>query len=413
MNCSGITLSSEELLKRLKSKFNYINILNIDEYKNYTTKLNFKCNKCNLNINKTFRNLLNTGCLNCKEKIKKNIIRVQYPENRKLKWIDKCKKLHPNLFDYSKVNYINNTTPIILKCNKCTNDFNIIPKILIKKDNHCIGCQDCNIKQSILNRCISSEEIKNKITNKWIVNDWSKYTKQDDILIANCKICNYENKQIAKQLIKAGCIKCYNKRRGDTCKLTLNNLINKFNNKWNYTYDYSKVNYINKFYPIIVICKTHGDYEVIPHAHEKGNGCPKCFPTTEKKLYESLKKYYPTIIMQFKLESCKNKIHLPFDYCIPEIKTIVELDGGQHFRDIEYFKNRYKFQIERDIYKMNKAHQEGYKIIRVTQDDIYKYNEKWIIDNLLPEINNNDRKHIFISSDDTIYDKHIELFEKS
>jgi len=32
--------------------------------------------------------------------------------------------------------------------------------------------------------------------------------------------------------------------------------------------------------------------------------------------------------------------------------------------------------------------------------------------NLLPEIKSTDRNHIFISSDDTIYDKHIEMFEK-
>ena len=62
---------------------------------------------------------------------------------------------------------------------------------------------------------------------------------------------------------------------------------------------------------------------------------------------------------------------------------------------------------------MNKAHDEGYKIIRLTQEDVYKYNEKWLEQNILPEINNNDRNHIFISSDDTIYDRHIEMFENS
>ena len=61
---------------------------------------------------------------------------------------------------------------------------------------------------------------------------------------------------------------------------------------------------------------------------------------------------------------------------------------------------------------MNKAHQEGYKIIRITQMDVFKYKEKWLENNLLPEIKSTDRNHIFISSDDTIYDKHIEMFEK-
>ena len=50
---------------------------------------------------------------------------------------------------------------------------------------------------------------------------------------------------------------------------------------------------------------------------------------------------------------------------------------------------------------MNKADQEGYKIIRITQMDVFKYKEKWLENNLLPEIKSTDRNHIFISSDDT------------
>ena len=61
---------------------------------------------------------------------------------------------------------------------------------------------------------------------------------------------------------------------------------------------------------------------------------------------------------------------------------------------------------------MNKAHNEGYKIIRITQIYVFNYKDKWLEFNLLPEINNkDDRDHIFISNDDTIYDRHIELFK--
>jgi hypothetical protein len=43
---------------------------------------------------------------------------------------------------------------------------------------------------------------------------------------------------------------------------------------------------------------------------------------------------------------------------------------------------------------MNKAYQEGYKIIRIMQMDVFKYKEKWLEDNLLPEIKSTDRNHI-------------------
>jgi very-short-patch-repair endonuclease len=205
---------------------------------------------------------------------------------------------------------------------------------------------------------------------------------------------------------------CYdNNKRGQSNKLNNEIILERYKKVWNNKYDYSKTNYINQITPITVICKKHGEFSINPRYHEKGSGCPKCYPTTELYVLDYLKNYYPTNISQFKLDSCKNKVFLRFDYCIPEIKIIIELDGEQHFKQVGKWKSC-KLQLERDIYKMNKAHQEGYKIIRITQMDVFKYKEKWLENNLLPEIKSTDRNHIFISSDDTIYDKHIEMFEK-
>lgn len=41
-------------------------------------------------------------------------------------------------------------------------------------------------------------------------------------------------------------------------------------------YDYSKVEYINSYSKIIIICKTHGEFEQRPADHVNGNGCRKC-----------------------------------------------------------------------------------------------------------------------------------------
>lgn len=54
--------------------------------------------------------------------------------------VDRLRKLYGELYDYSKVNYINNNTPIILHCNKHHLDFQSLPNNLYK--NH-IGCPLC------------------------------------------------------------------------------------------------------------------------------------------------------------------------------------------------------------------------------------------------------------------------------
>ena len=41
-------------------------------------------------------------------------------------------------------------------------------------------------------------------------------------------------------------------------------------------YDYSKVNYINSYTPIEIVCKRHGSFFQKPSVHLTGCGCPKC-----------------------------------------------------------------------------------------------------------------------------------------
>ena len=140
-------------------------------------------------------------------------------------------------------------------------------------------------------------------------------------------------------------------------------------------------------------------------------GCIWCVNKTESKLYNYLFKIYPTLEKQLKLESCKNKTYLPFDFCIPELKVIIELDGVQHFKQVSNWQSPEK-SIKRDIFKMQKAIKQGYKIIRIFQEDVYKYDEAWLEETLLPEIKNEDRSPVFITAEiEGLYDAHIKLFE--
>jgi very-short-patch-repair endonuclease len=143
-----------------------------------------------------------------------------------------------------------------------------------------------------------------------------------------------------------------------------------------------------------------------------GHGCPHCKNKTEKKLYDYLLNIYPDIIGQFKLDSCKNKFKLPFDFCIPSIKVIIELDGRQHFIQVSNW-NTPDETIKRDIFKIKKAVDSGYKVIRIFQEDVYNSDETWLEEELLPKIISLDKTTIFISKDKTLYNKHIELLENN
>ena len=89
--------------------------------------------------------------------------------------------------------------------------------------------------------------------------------------------------------------------------------------------------------------------------------------------------HYPTIKRQFKVEWCKNKLYLPFDFVIEEKKIIIEIDGPQHFKQISNWTSP-EIQIEKDKYKINCANENEYSVIRLLQEDILKDKFDWLID---------------------------------
>ena len=66
------------------------------------------------------------------------------------------------------------------------------------------------------------------------------------------------------------------------------------------TYDYNKVIYKTMREKVIITCEDHGDFEQLPFAHTRGQGCPKCArlkhridkETIQLRLYEKFKGYY-------------------------------------------------------------------------------------------------------------------------
>ena len=122
-----------------------------------------------------------------------------------------------------------------------------------------------------------------------------------------------------------------------------------------------------------------------------GNWCPFCKNKTEGKLYSKLLPIYPTIITQFKQEWCKKIHHLPFDFCIPEYKIIIELDGPQHFRQVSNWSSPEE-QFENDKYKEKYANDNDYSIIRILQEDVLNDRYDWLTElcKYIEEIKNGD-----------------------
>lgn len=99
----------------------------------------------------------------------------------------------------------------------------------------------------------------------------------------------------------------------------------------------------------------------------------------KKMVFKLLKSKYINVKHQFKPEWCKNdktnKL-LPFDIVLDDNKIIVETDGRQHIEQVSNWRTPEDTRVI-DLFKMKKANDNGYSVIRILQTDIYKNKYDW------------------------------------
>lgn len=95
--------------------------------------------------------------------------------------------------------------------------------------------------------------------------------KTSDCIDIECKHHGVFTQRVHDHLYhKAGCPRCANEqRRTGFVELAVQ--------KYGDVYDYSQVVYKNKFTPVVITCKEHGDFEQVPEVHLSSVvGCQKC-----------------------------------------------------------------------------------------------------------------------------------------
>jgi very-short-patch-repair endonuclease len=312
-------------------------------------------------------------------------------------FITKANEVHENFYDYSKVEYINSSTKVIILC-KLHRDFEQNPNSHLAGN----GCPVCGRIKASKTKTFENDEFITK-ANEAHDNfyDYSKveYINSQTKVIISCKI-HGDFEQIPNSHLQGyGCNDCGRIKLTKAQLFTINDFITRANKIHNHKYDYSHVEYTGANNDVIIICKIHGEFNQRPSKHINcKQGCPICSNKTEQKLYDAVKPLYPRLITQFKQDWCKKTTYLPFDFCIPEHKIIIELDGAQHFIQVSNW-NSPEETFENDLFKEKCANKNGYSVIRILQEDVFGDKYDWL-SNLQTEIEN-------IIKDDTIIPNNI------
>lgn len=146
-----------------------------------------------------------------------------------------------------------------------------------------------------------------------------------------------------------------------------------------------------------------------PNRIFSGKWCPFCNNKTELLVHNWLIKLFGSVDVkpQFTIHGCINKTKLRFDFLIESLKIIIEVDGLQHFEIIKNWKTCPVKALQRDVYKMECAQKENYKVIRMYQADIWKNPDYYMT--ILEDLLQNPKQleqFTFISSNEKLYDNH-------
>nr|WQM86972.1 conserved restriction endonuclease [Marseillevirus cajuinensis]WRK65462.1 restriction endonuclease [Marseillevirus futianmevirus] len=124
-------------------------------------------------------------------------------------------------------------------------------------------------------------------------------------------------------------------------------------------------------------CEKKHEFSSALHNISSDRWCPLCKNKTEAKLLSFLKKHFEDPIYQFKVSWCKNPEtgkFLPFDFCVS--KTIIELDGTQHYKQVSNWKSPELIQ-KSDRYKEECTTKNGYSVLRILQEDVWNNKIDW------------------------------------
>lgn len=177
---------------------------------------------------------------------------------------------------------------------------------------------------------------------------------------------------------------------------------------WDDPTDMRTVSRSSTTYKYAFKCKRGHKFSALLNNISKGKWCPMCFNKTEQELYDYLIILYPDLDHHKTFDWCKNPAtnhHLVYDFYIPSLNIIIELDGAQHFTQISNWGSPEQTLIK-DIYKMQKAIERNIIVIRILQDDVWNNLNDW--KNKLKQhmFIHNTPEIVYLDNGTTIYDNH-------
>ena len=374
----NITIFVEKARKVHGEKYDYSKV----EYINSHTKVCIICPEHGEFWQTPSMHLCGNGCPKCG--IEK---RNKHNSLNKTQFVEKARKVHGEKYDYSKVEYVNNSTKVCIICPE-HGEFWQTPNSHLRGE----GCPKCGINRRTISQTLNIEMFIKKARE--IHGDKYDYSKVKYINNKTkvCIICPEHGEfwiQPNAHLNGQGCPLCGIENRTEKRRKTIEMFIEQANNIHNNKYDYSKVEYVDSHTKVCIICPEHGEFWQTPGSHLNGVGCPVCKSSKlELKMLCFLNENHIKFIYQARQMHFYWLKRQSLDFYLPDYNIAIECQGKQHFNEGNFGSNNFDFEkvYENDVKKKNKCEENNVKLFYYTEYKNYQmfdiYNKENTFTNL-------------------------------
>jgi hypothetical protein len=271
--------------------------------------------------------------------------------------------------------YINSTTMLDFKCS-CGELFQTtFNRFKNHKKRQCGECGVESRKKKTKINALNRKYYTHDDVNKFFENQGcallsKKYVRSDDKLDYICSCGEVARISFSKFKIGQRCKKCKGKRANAENVNDIKYIRDYIQGE---KYKLLDNEYTNNKKKLTIECPDNHRYKVTWKNFYKGKRCPTCAEKSHgnRRISNFLDKKSVKHKKEAVFEECRHYRKLPFDICI-DGKLLIEFDGEQHFRSIDFFSNKkgdvdknFKGVIKRDKIKNDFSVKNNINLIRI------------------------------------------------
>lgn len=270
-------------------------------------------------------------------------------------FVEKASLKHGDKYNYDRVIYVNNRTPIIIECplHGC---FSQIAGWHLSG----YGCPTCGGTE----RLTTEKAVETLMKVRGDEYDYSKveYKNSKEKIKIICRTHGEFQQTYHSHKAGHGCPKCRSDLIGEMNCHDFETFREKAVRKHGEKYDYSKVKYVGSTVKVSIICPTHGEFKQRPDMHtNEGQGCPKCSNSgvskAETEVFDFVRSICPDAV-----QSDRTIIGpLELDVVVPSHNLAIEFNG-LYWHDERTKDKKYH------ITKRHRVEAAGYRLISIRED---------------------------------------------